>query len=53
VGVVPLLSGTSQWMWYSMAKLMHVINHVGDPASDAARILILGYSFLALVMVSM
>ncbi len=48
-----MLAGWQGWLWYSLAKMMHVINHVGDPASDASRILILGYSFLVLVMVSM
>lgn len=33
--------------------MMHIINHVGDPTADASRILVLGYGFLVLVMVSM
>lgn len=32
---------------------MHVLSHVGDPSADASRILMLGYGFLVLVMVSM
>eukprot|EP00879_Flechtneria_rotunda_P013528 GHRR01014126.1.p1 GENE.GHRR01014126.1~~GHRR01014126.1.p1 ORF type:complete len:354 (+),score=77.98 GHRR01014126.1:511-1572(+) len=45
--------GWQAWTWYSLAKLMHVVSHVGDPATDASRILVLGYGFLVLVMVSM
>eukprot|EP00879_Flechtneria_rotunda_P019430 GHRR01020408.1.p1 GENE.GHRR01020408.1~~GHRR01020408.1.p1 ORF type:complete len:473 (+),score=113.43 GHRR01020408.1:178-1419(+) len=45
--------GWHQWVWYVLAKIFHVITHVGDPATDAARILVLGYAMLVLVMISM
>ncbi|KAF8061162.1 eif3g-a [Scenedesmus sp. PABB004] len=45
--------GWQSWLWYSLGKLVHVLTHVGDPGSDASRVVVLGYAFLVLVMVSM
>ncbi|KAF6257204.1 ligand-gated ion channel-domain-containing protein [Scenedesmus sp. NREL 46B-D3] len=45
--------GWQAWSWYSLSRLVHVLSHVGDPSADASRILMLGYGFLVLVMVSM
>lgn len=28
------------WQWYSLAKMVHVVSHVGDPGSDASRVLV-------------
>jgi hypothetical protein len=48
----PLLpAGLSGWVWYTAARMVHVFTHVGDPESDASRVLMLGYGFLTLVMV--
>lgn len=33
-------AGWQSWLWYSLAKVVHVIPHVGDPLSDASRVLV-------------
>jgi hypothetical protein len=38
------------WTWFSITKLMHVGNSVGDPHSWAGRALVLAYGFLVLIM---
>ncbi|WIA44152.1 hypothetical protein OEZ86_010489 [Tetradesmus obliquus] len=48
-----VMKGWQAWSWYSLSRLVHVLSHVGDPSADASRILMLGYGFLVLVMVSM
>jgi hypothetical protein len=34
-----------------MGKMLQTPTHVGDPASWASRVLVLGYAFLALIMI--
>lgn len=36
----PPHAGWQSWLWYILAKLFHVTPHVGDPASDATRVLV-------------
>lgn len=33
-------TGWQSWQWDSLAKMMHVVPHVGDPGSDASRVLV-------------
>jgi hypothetical protein len=35
---------TSGWSWYSLAQIMHVHAHVGDPATWGSRVLVLAVS---------
>eukprot|EP00882_Tetradesmus_deserticola_P028965 GHRQ01032318.1.p1 GENE.GHRQ01032318.1~~GHRQ01032318.1.p1 ORF type:complete len:185 (+),score=22.72 GHRQ01032318.1:151-705(+) len=44
--------GLRGWSWYSMCKMVQVPTYVGDPRTWASKVLILGYAFLALIMVS-
>ncbi|WIA44160.1 hypothetical protein OEZ86_010495 [Tetradesmus obliquus] len=43
--------GLRGWSWYSMGKMVQVPTHVGDPKTWASKTLVLGYAFLALIMV--
>ncbi|KAF6257197.1 hypothetical protein COO60DRAFT_30052 [Scenedesmus sp. NREL 46B-D3] len=43
--------GLRGWSWYSMGKMVQVPTHVGDPKTWASKALVLGYAFLALIMV--
>ncbi|KAF8061164.1 hypothetical protein HT031_004626 [Scenedesmus sp. PABB004] len=43
--------GLRGWSWYAMGKMVQVNTHVGDPQTWASRLLVLGYAFLALIMV--
>jgi hypothetical protein len=45
--------GLRGWSWYSMGKMVQVPTHVGDPKTWASKVLILGYAFLALIIVSL
>jgi hypothetical protein len=36
----PHHTGWQSWQWDSLAKMMHVVPHVGDPGSDASRVLV-------------
>lgn len=43
--------GLRGWSWYAMGKMVQMPTHVGDPKTWASRVLVLGYAFLALIMV--
>ncbi|WIA23669.1 hypothetical protein OEZ85_000370 [Tetradesmus obliquus] len=43
--------GLRGWSWYSMGKMVQVPTHVGDPKTWASKVLVLGYAFLALIIV--
>ncbi|KAI8474114.1 MAG: hypothetical protein J3K34DRAFT_495859 [Monoraphidium minutum] len=43
--------GLQGWSWYSWAQMMHIHSHTGDPATWGARVLMLAYGFLIVIMV--
>lgn len=43
--------GLRGWSWYCMSKMVQLQAHVGDPRTWASRIMVLGYAFLALILV--
>ena len=43
--------GLRGWRWYAMGKMVSMQTHVGDPKTWASRIMVLGYAFLALILV--
>eukprot|EP00878_Enallax_costatus_P007397 GHUV01007746.1.p1 GENE.GHUV01007746.1~~GHUV01007746.1.p1 ORF type:complete len:512 (+),score=103.94 GHUV01007746.1:351-1886(+) len=43
--------GLRGWSWYAMGKMVSMQTHVGDPKTWASRLMVLGYAFLALILV--
>lgn len=37
---ISVVTAWHSWEWYGLAKMVHVVPHVGDPASDASRVLV-------------